>query len=166
MLGGAEQKIAFCTIGMDTVDHVVGDLQALQGCREMLPFPGVRIKELHSIVAREVELMPIEEKRDDGIILYWALGDKFEVLGAIPLDRVRGNNPHHIFSVYMARDIIAVLLQHFGEPGDGFVVFFVILIQVCCREKEDSSLLVFQDFFDVLVCAVDTNSFEIAIGLV
>ena len=70
MLGGAEQKIAFCAIRMDAVDHVVGDLQALQCYREMLSFPGVRIKELHSIVAREVELMPIEEKRDDGIILY------------------------------------------------------------------------------------------------
>ena len=32
--------------------------------------------------------------------------------------------------------------------------------------KEDSSLLVFQDFFDVLVIAIDTYSFEIAIGLV
>ena len=128
MLGGAEQKIAFCTIGMDAVDHVVGDLQALQGCREMLPFPGVRIKELHSIVAREVELMPIEEKRGDGITLYWALGDKFEVSGAIPLDRVRGNNPHHIFSVYMARDMKAVLLQHLGELDDGCVGIFVILI--------------------------------------
>lgn len=94
----------------------------------MLPFPGVRIKELHSIVAREVELMPIEEKRDDGIILYWALGDKFEVLGAIPLDRVRGNNPHHIFSVYMARVVIAVLLHHLGELDDGCVGIFVILI--------------------------------------
>ena len=166
MLGGAKQKVAFFTIGMDAVDHVVGDLQALQCCREMLPFPGVRIKELHSIVARDVELMPIEEKRGDGIILYWALGDKFEVLGAISLDRVRGNNPHHVFSVYMAREVIAVLLQHLGEPGDGSVGFFVILIQVCYREKEDSSLLVFQDFFDVLVCAVDTYSLEIAIGLV
>ena len=143
MLGGAEQKIAFCTIGMDAVDHVVGDLQALQGCREMLPFPGVCIKELHSIVAREVELMPIEEKRGDGITLYWALGDKFEVLGAIPLDRVRGNNPHHIFSVYMARDMKAVLLQHLGELDDGCVGIFVILIYVCYREEEDSSLLVF-----------------------
>ena len=166
MLGGAKQKVAFCTIRMDAVDHVVGDLQVLQGCREMLPFPGVRIKELHSIVAREVELMPIEEKRDDGIILYWALGDKFEVLGAIPLDRVRGNNPHHIFSVYMARDMKAVLLQHFGELDDGCVGIFVILIYVCYREEEDSSLLVFQDFFDVLVSAIDTYSFEIAIGLV
>ena len=166
MLGGAEQKVAFCAIRMDAVDHVVGDLQVLQGCREMLPFPGVRIKELHSIVAREVEQMPIEEKRGDGITLYWAFGDKFEVLGAISLDRVRGNNPHHVFSVYMAREVIAVLLQHLGEPGDGFVGFFVILIQVCYREKEDSSLLVFQDFFDVLVCAVDTYSLEIAIGLV
>lgn len=128
MLGGAEQKVAFCAIRMDAVDHVVGDLQALQGYREMLPFSGVRIKELHSIVAREVELMPIEEKRDDGIILYWALGDKFEVLGAIPLDRVRGNNPHHIFSVYMARDMKAVLLQHLGELDDGCVGIFVILI--------------------------------------
>ena len=151
---------------MDVADHVVGDLQSLQGCREMLPFPGVRIKELHSIVAREVELMLIEEKRGDGITLYRALGDKFEVLGAISLDRVRGNNPHHVFSVYMAREVIAVLLQHLGEPGDGFVGFFVILIQVCYREKEDSSLLVFQDFFDALVCAVDTYSLEIAIGLV
>ena len=166
MLGGAKQKVAFFTIRMDAADHVVGDLQALQGYREMLPFPGVRIKELHSIVAREVELMPIEEKRGDGITLYWALGDKFEVLGAISLDRVRGNNPHHVFSVYMAREVIAVLLQHLGEPGDGFVGFFVILIQVCYREKEDSSLLVFQDFFDILVCAVDTYSLEIAIGLV
>ena len=166
MLSGAKQKVAFCTIRMDAVDHVVGDLQVLQGCREMLPFPGVRIKELHSIVAREVELMPIEEKRDDGIILYWALGDKFEVLGAIPLDRVRGNNPHHIFSVYMARDMKAVLLQHFGELDDGCVGIFVILIYVCYREEEDSSLLVFQDFFDVLVSAIDTYSFEIAIGLV
>ena len=110
--------------------------------------------------------MPIEEKRGDGITLYRALGDKFEVLGAISLDRVRGNNPHHIFPVYMARVVIAVLLHHLGEPGDGFVVFFVILIQVCYREKEDSSLLVFQDFFDVLVIAIDTYSFEIAIGLV
>lgn len=92
------------------------------------PFPGIRIKELHSIVARDVELMPIEEKRGDGITLYWALGDKFEILGAIPLDRVRGNNPHHIFSVYMARDMIAVLLQHFGELDDGSVGIFVILI--------------------------------------
>ena len=166
MLGGAEQKIAFCTIRMDAVDHVVGDLQVLQGCREMLPFPGVRIKELHSIVAREVELMPIEEKRGDGITLYRAFGDKFEVLGAIPLDRVRGNNPHHIFSVYMARDMKAVLLQHFGELDDGCVGIFVILIYVCYREEEDSSLLVFQDFFDVLVSAIDTYSFEIAIGLV
>ena len=166
MLGGAKQKVAFCAIRMDAVDHVVGDLQALQCCREMLPFPGIRIKELHSIVARDVELMPIEEKRGDGITLYRALDDKFEVLGAISLDRVGGNNPHHIFSVYMARVVIAVLLHHLGEPGDGSVVFFVILIQVCYREKEDSSLLVFQDFFDVLVCAVDTNSFEIAIGLV
>ena len=128
MLGGAKQKVAFCTIRMDAVDHVVGDLQALQGYREMLPFPGVRIKEQHSIVAREVEQMPIEEKRDDGIIQYWALGDKFEVLGAISLDRVRGNNPHHIFSVYMASDIIAVLLQHFGELDDGCIGIFVILI--------------------------------------
>ena len=128
MLGGAKQKVAFFTIRMDAADHVVGDLQALQGYREMLPFPGVRIKELHSIVARDVELMPIEEKRDDGITLYWAVGDKFEVLGAIPLDRVRGNNPHHIFSVYMARDIIAVLLQHLGELDDGCVGIFVILI--------------------------------------
>ena len=166
MLGGAKQKIAFCTIRMDAVDHVVGDLQVLQGCREMLPFPGVRIKELHSIVAREVELMPIEEKRGDGITLYRAFGDKFEVLGAIPLDRVRGNNPHHIFSVYMARDMKAVLLQHFGELDDGCVGIFVILIYVCYREEEDSSLLVFQDFFDVLVSAIDTYSFEIAIGLV
>ena len=166
MLGGAKQKVAFFTIRMDAADHVVGDLQSLQGCREMLPFPGVRVKELHSIVARDVELMPIEEKGGDGITLYWAVGDKFEVLGAISLDRVRGNNPHHVFSVYMAREVIAVLLQHLGEPGDGFVGFFVILIQVCYREKEDSSLLVFQDFFDVLVCAADTNSLEIAIGLV
>ena len=166
MLGGAKQKVAFCTIRMDAVDHVVGNLQALQGCREMLPFPGVRIKELHSIVAREVELMPIEEKRGDGITLYRAFGDKFEVLGAIPLDRVRGNNPHHIFSVYMARDMKAVLLQHFGELDDGCVGIFVILIYVCYREEEDSSLLVFQDFFDVLVSAIDTYSFEIAIGLV
>ena len=128
MLGGAKQKVAFFTIRMDAADHVVGDLQSLQGCREMLPFPGVRIKELHSIVAREVELMPIEEKRDDGITLYWAVGDKFEVLGAISLDRVRGNNPHHVFSVYMARDMIAVLLQHFGELDDGSVGIFVILI--------------------------------------
>ena len=143
MLGGAEQKIAFCAIGMDAVDHVVGDLHALQGYREMLPFPGVRIKELHSIIAREVELMPIEEKRGDGITLYRAFGDKFEVSGAIPLDRVRGNNPHHIFSVYMARDMIAVLLQHLGELDDGCVGIFVILIYVCHREEEDSSLLVF-----------------------
>ena len=128
MLGGAKQKVAFCAIRMDAVDHVVGDLQALQCCREMLPFPGVRIKELHSIVARDVELMPIEEKRGDGITLYRALDDKFEVLGAISLDRVRGNNPHHIFSVYMARDIIAVLLQHLGEFDDGSVGIFVILI--------------------------------------
>ena len=84
MLGGAEQKVAFCAIRMDTVDHVVGDLQVLQGCREMLPFPGVRIKELHSIVARVVEQMPIEEKRGDGITLYWAFGDKFEVSGDTP----------------------------------------------------------------------------------
>jgi hypothetical protein len=70
---------------MDAVDHVVGDLQALQGYREMLPFPGVRIKELHSIVAREVELMPIEEKRDDGIILYWALGVEVEAFAAATL---------------------------------------------------------------------------------
>ena len=166
MLGGAKQKVAFCTIRMDAVDHVVGDLQALQGYREMLPFPGVRIKELHSIVAREVELMPIEEKRGDGITLYRAFGDKFEVLGAIPLDRVRGNNPHHIFSVYMARDMKAVLLQHFGELDDGCVGIFVILIYVCYREEEDSSLLVFYDFFDVLVSAFDTYSVEIAIGLV
>ena len=166
MLGGAKQKVAFFTIRMDAADHVVGNLQSLQGCRELLPFPGVRIKELHSIVARDVELMPIEEKRGDGITLYRVLCDKFEVLGAISLDRVRGNNPHHIFPVYMAREVIAVLLYHLGEPGDGSVVFFVILIQVCYREEEDSSLLVFQDFFDVLVCAVDTNSFEIAICLV
>lgn len=66
----------------------------------------------------------------------------------------------------MARVVIAVLLHHLGELDDGFVVFFVILIQVCYREKEDSSLLVFQDFFDVLVIAIDTYSFEIAIGLV
>ena len=166
MLGGAKQKVAFFTIRMDAADHVVGDLQALQGYREMLPFPGVRIKELHSIVARDVELMPIEEKRGDGITLYRALDDKFEVLGAISLDRVRGNNPHHIFSVYMAREVIAVLLYHLGEPGDGSVGVFVILIQACHREEEDSSLLVFQDFFDVLVIAIDTYSFEIAIGLV
>lgn len=108
---------------MDAVDHVVGDLQVLQGCREMLPFPGVRIKELHSIVAREVELMPIEEKRGDGITLYRAFGDKFEVFGAIPLDRVRGNNPHHIFSVYMARDMKAVLLQHLESLMMAVLVF-------------------------------------------
>jgi hypothetical protein len=87
-----------------------------------------RIKELHSIVARDVELMPIEEKRGDGITLYRALDDKFEVLGAISLDRVRGNNPHHIFSVYMARVVIAVLLHHLGELDDGCVGIFVILI--------------------------------------
>lgn len=92
------------------------------------PFPGIRIKELHSIVARDVELMPIEEKRGDGITLYRALDDKFEVLGAISLDRVRGNNPHHIFSVYMARVVIAVLLHHLGELDDGCVGIFVILI--------------------------------------
>ena len=66
----------------------------------------------------------------------------------------------------MARVVIAVLLYHLGEPGDGSVVFFVILIQACHREEEDSSLLVFQDFFDVLVSAIDTYSFEIAICLV
>jgi hypothetical protein len=92
------------------------------------PFPSIRIKELHSIVARDVELMPIEEKRGDGITLYRALDDKFEVLGAISLDRVRGNNPHHIFSVYMARVVIAVLLHHLGELDDGCVGIFVILI--------------------------------------
>lgn len=110
--------------------------------------------------------MPIEEKRGDGITLYWAFGDKFEVSGAIPLDRVRGNNPHHIFSVYMARVVIAVLLHHLGEPDDGCVGILVILIQVCHCEEEDSSLLVFQDFFDVLVPAIDTYSVEITIGLV
>ena len=34
------------------------------------------------------------------------------------------------------------------------------------REEEDSSLLVFKDFFDVLVSTIDTYSVEIAIGLV